>query len=115
MGITERSILLRISFLDMTRAQLSEFSGVREQLLIPFLRGTKSLPGLDIEQITRTLAECEELVDKFRPVPLSFADTRKIKFLLEQLRDDNLRDFPSPRALELTNEMEVALGRGCAR
>jgi hypothetical protein len=113
MGITERSILLRMSFLDMTRAQLSEFSGIREQLLIPFLRGTKGLPGADIERVIRTLSDCETLVDKFRPAPISFSDTRKIGFLLQQLRDSNLDDFPTSRAQELTSEMETVLGRAC--
>ena len=95
--------------LGVTTEQLAVLSGVRVQKLIPGLSGKVPLHFDDLDRVRRTLLRLQKLVEIFRPVPVSLADTRTVAFLLRKLDDGDLNNILTPYARELAIELDRAL------
>ena len=107
MGLQEKTIKFRMATIGISCGQLSEFTGIRAQILHPGLRATQPLSNPDRENVLRTLTELEALVNLARPIPVDVTDTRKIKFLLEKMADGDLNYLASPHTRAWAEEMEA--------
>jgi hypothetical protein len=106
MGAQENSIVMRMGFLGITRAQLSVLTDIREQVLIPGLKCTRPLSNQDTLRIVDVLTRLEELAERARPFALP-TDTRKLQFLLQKQKLGDLDEFPVARARSIADEMDT--------
>lgn len=109
MTLLETSIKNQTRNLGLTLGQLAILSDVRPQVLIPGLNGRAPLRIADVERVRHTLSRIQRLVDSFRPFPISLQDTRVIRFLLSKSDDGELKNLFSPRAKELSVELDRIL------
>jgi hypothetical protein len=109
MGILEDSLRNKMSRLGVSVEQAAILSGIRSQIVFSGLSGRRPFCGPDIEALDRTLKNLQALVDAAKPFPLSLADTRKVKFLLDKLYTGDLQRVMSPFAKIIADEMDRAV------
>lgn len=110
MTLLEQTLNNQRRNLKLTTEQLAVLSGVRLQKLIPGLSGKVPLCHEDIDRVRRAMSRVQQLVDLFKPLPLSLESTRVVSLLIRMMEDGDLRDPFVPYIREVVApEIERAL------
>ncbi len=72
--------------LKMTISQLAGISGIGDNKLSPWLRGTKPLSNDAYLTITETLQDIQNLVELFQPAPVDLRNVGVIKDLIARMK-----------------------------
>jgi len=102
---TERAMLQqkivnqKLFDLGMSIAQLSGISGVRENKLSPWLRGTGPLSNESYLTVEKTLLDVQALVELFAPAPLDLRNAFVVKDLIARMRSGEFEYLTRIKAL----------------
>ena len=108
MGIVEQKFVGRLAKLNLSRAILSQLTGIREQHLCPALRCSETLTGPEIQKIDRILTSVERLTKLARPFQIPVDDVKQLRILLTYLDDGDLDRIMTPIAQDIAAAMEAA-------